>query len=133
MAKCVFDKNNQLKDASKRGIELLGEMSLDVFSTSGEKRAVEALEAALDKLSHHANKEDRGVKLDENGYLQFRNWVATQRVVPGTLQLPRQENQMMNLFEGSFIGPQCSGMAGGKIVCAFPGHAELSSFPDLGA
>ncbi|KAH7194992.1 fungal-specific transcription factor domain-containing protein [Fusarium oxysporum] len=133
VAQGVSDKNNKLKDASKRGMELLREMAIGVFSTTGEKRAMEGLEGAFDKLNHQAHKEEGGVKLDEDGYLQFRNWVATQQVVPEALQLPRQENQMINVLGGSFIGSQYSGTAGGKVGSALPGYAELSSLPELGA
>ncbi|KAF4955784.1 hypothetical protein FSARC_11764 [Fusarium sarcochroum] len=135
VAKCVSDKNNRPKDACKRGMELLREISIGVFSTSGEKRTVESLEIAFDRLNHHANKgEDDGEKLNEDGYLQFRNWVATQQIVPGeALQLPRQETSMFDLFGGPSAMHQCSGMAGSyRGSCSLPGRSELISLPDLG-
>jgi hypothetical protein len=131
VAKCVSDKNNKLEGASKRGMELLREMSIGVFSTSGEKRAVEGLEGAFEKLNRDANKEDGGVTLDEDGYLQFRNWVAAQQIIPEALQLRRQENQMMDLFEGPSLGSQYSSMTGDNVGSVLPGYADLSSLPDL--
>ncbi|KAJ4255034.1 hypothetical protein NW762_009838 [Fusarium torreyae] len=134
VAKCVSDKNERPKDACKRGMELLREISIGVFSTSGEKRTVESLEAAFDRLNHHANRgEDDAGKLNEDGYLQFRNWVATQQIVPGeALQLPRQETSMLDLFGGASNTYQCSGMAGSyKSGCSLPGRSEVISLPDL--
>jgi hypothetical protein len=112
-------------------MELLREMSIGVFSTSGEKRAVEGLEGAFEKLNRDANKEDGGVTLDEDGYLQFRNWVAAQQIIPEALQLRRQENQMMDLFEGPSLGSQYSSMTGDNVGSVLPGYADLSSLPDL--
>ncbi|KAM0551972.1 hypothetical protein ACHAPJ_008080 [Fusarium lateritium] len=135
VAKCVSDKNDRPKDACKRGMELLREISIGVFSKSGEKRTVESLEVAFDRLNHHANKgEDDARKLNEDGYLQFRNWVATQQIVPGeALQLPRQETSMLDLFGGSSNTYQCSGMAGSyRSGCSLPGRSEVISLPDLG-
>jgi len=127
VAKAVSDKSGQLQDVSKRGMELLRNMSTGVFSTSCEKRAVEGLEAAFNRLNH---KEDESAKCDEAGYMQFRNWVAMQQILPGeSLQLPKQDNPMMNLFGGSSVGSQYSAKTNG---CVLPGYAELSSLPDLG-
>ncbi|KAM6536607.1 hypothetical protein FALCPG4_002596 [Fusarium falciforme] len=127
VAKAVSDKSGQLQDASRRGMELLRNMSTGVFSTSCEKRAVEGLEAAFNRLNH---KEDESAKCDEAGYMQFRNWVAMQQILPGeALQLPKQDNPMMNLFGASSAGSQYSAKTNG---CALPGYAELSSLPDLG-
>ncbi|KAM0427192.1 hypothetical protein ACHAPT_007619 [Fusarium lateritium] len=129
VAKAVSDKSNRLHDAGRKGMELLKNMSTGVFSTSCEKRAVEGLEAAFDRLNH---KEDESAKCDEAGYLQFRNWVAMQQILPGeALQLPRQDNTMLNLFGGSSAaGSQDSAKMNNG--CALPGYAELSSLPDLG-
>ncbi|RSM10150.1 hypothetical protein CDV31_007333 [Fusarium ambrosium] len=127
VAKAVSDKSGQLQDASKRGMELLRNMSTGVFSTSCEKRAVEGLEAAFDRLNH---KEDDSAKCDEAGYMQFRDWVAMQQILPTeALQLPKQDNPMMNLFGGSSVGSHYSAKTNG---CSLPGYAELSSLPDLG-
>ncbi|RSL39773.1 hypothetical protein CEP53_013819 [Fusarium sp. AF-6] len=127
VAKAVSDKSGQLQDASKRGMELLRNMSTGVFSTSCEKRAVEGLEAAFDRLNH---KEDDSAKCDEAGYMQFRDWVAMQQILPTeALQLPKQDNPMMNLFGGSSVVSHYSAKTNG---CSLPGYAELSSLPDLG-
>nr|CEG05001.1 unnamed protein product [Fusarium clavum] len=131
VAKCVSDKSKALQDASKKGMELLKEISTGVFSTSSEKCAVAALEAASDKLNLHANEEARSVKSSDNGYRQFRDWVATQQIISEGLQLPRQENQMLNFLGGSFVGSQNSEMVGGSVDCALPDYAELSLLPDL--
>ncbi|KAF9762528.1 hypothetical protein IL306_003411 [Fusarium sp. DS 682] len=121
VAKCVSNRNSSCKDACKKGMELLRRISTGVFSTSGEKRTVEGLEIAFDRLDHAKERHIAG-KLDEDGYLQFRNWVSMQQIVPGeTLQLPRQENPMFEAFGGSSLAYQCSGMAGGyKSDCALP-------------
>ncbi|KAF5004526.1 hypothetical protein FDECE_8981 [Fusarium decemcellulare] len=133
VAKCISDRSSQLKDASKRGMELLKNMSIGVFSTSCEKRTVESLEVAFDRLSQHTSREDENMKPNEDGYLQFRNWVVMQQIVPGeTLQLPRQDNPMLNLFSGSSAGSQHSGAVANKNGHSLPGYAELSSLPDLG-
>ncbi|KAM5352109.1 hypothetical protein ACJ41O_004832 [Fusarium nematophilum] len=138
VAKCISDRSSQLKDASKRGMELLRNMSIGVFSTSCERRAVEGLEVAFDKLNYHASnkggeEEEETARSDRDGYLQFRNWVAMQQIVPGeALQLPRQDNPMLNLFGASSASSLCSGMAASKNGYALPGYAELSSLPDLG-
>lgn len=126
VARAVSDKSSQLQDASRKGMELLRNMSTGVFSTSCEKRAVEGLEAAFDRLNH---KEDD--ECDEAGYMQFRNWVILQQqILPGeTLQLPRQDNPMMNLLGGSSAGGQYSAKTNG---CVLSGYAELSSLPVLG-
>ncbi|KAF5653719.1 thiamine repressible regulatory protein [Fusarium sp. NRRL 25303] len=133
VAKCVSDRSSSCKDACKKGMELLREISTGVFSTSGEKRTVEGLEIAFDRLNHAKSRDSNG-KLDEDGYLQFRNWVAMQQIVPGgSLQLPRQENSMLDVFGGPSLTYQCSGMAGGyKTGCSLPARTEVISLPDLG-
>jgi hypothetical protein len=133
VAKCVSDRSNSCKDACKKGMELLREISTGVFSTSGEKRTVEGLEIAFDRLNHAKGRDSTG-KLDEDGYLQFRNWVAMQQIVPGeSLQLPRQENSMLDVFGGPSLAYQCSGMAGVyKSGCSLPARTEVISLPDLG-
>ncbi|EGU84527.1 hypothetical protein HZS61_013840 [Fusarium oxysporum f. sp. conglutinans] len=133
VAKCVSDRSSSCKDACKKGMELLREISTGVFSTSGEKRTVEGLEIAFDRLNHAKRRDSTG-KLDEDGYLQFRNWVAMQQIVPGeSLQLPRQENSMLDVFGGPSLTYQCSGMAGGyKSGCSLPARTEVISLPDLG-
>jgi hypothetical protein len=112
-------------------MELLREISTGVFSASSEKCAVAALEAASDRLNLHASEEAKSVKLSEDGYRQFRDWVATQQIVSEGLQLPRQENQMLNFLGGSYVGSQGSEMVGGSIDCALPDYSELSLLPDL--
>ncbi|RFN45463.1 hypothetical protein FIE12Z_10329 [Fusarium flagelliforme] len=131
VAKCVSDKSKELQDASKKGMALLREMSTGVFSTSSEKCAVAALEAASDRLNLQANQDARSVKLSEDVYRQFRDWVATQHIVSEELQLPRQENQMLNFLGESLVGSQCSEMVEGSGNCALPDYAELSLLPDL--
>ncbi|KAF4345768.1 thiamine repressible regulatory thi1 [Fusarium beomiforme] len=133
VAKCVSDRNSSCKDACKKGMELLREISTGVFSTSGEKRTVEGLEIAFERLNHAKGRDSAG-RLDEDGYLQFRNWVAMQQIVPGeTLELPRQENPMFEVVGGSSLTYQCSGMAGGyKSGCSLPARTEVISLPDLG-
>jgi len=131
VAKCVSGKSKQLQDASKKGMELLREISTGVFSTSSEKCAVAALEAASDKLNLHTNEEARSVKLSEDGYRQFRDWVATQQIVSEELQIHRQENQMLNFLGGSFLGSKCSEMLGDNVDGALPDYTELSLLPDL--
>ncbi|RBR07279.1 uncharacterized protein FIESC28_10778 [Fusarium coffeatum] len=110
VARCVSDKSRQLQDASKKGMELLREISTGVFSTSSEKSAVAALEAASERLILDSDEEASSAKLSDNGYRQFREWVATQQIASEELQFPRQENQMLNFLGGSFVGPQCSEM-----------------------
>ncbi|CAG7561090.1 unnamed protein product [Fusarium equiseti] len=131
LAKCVSDKGKQLQDASKKGMELLREISTGVFSTSSEKCAVAALEAASDRLNLHENEEARSVELSEVGYRQFRDWVATQHIVSEELQLPRQDIQMLNFLGGSLVGSQCSEMLRDNVDGALPDYAELSLLPDL--
>ncbi|KAK2677589.1 hypothetical protein RAB80_006329 [Fusarium oxysporum f. sp. vasinfectum] len=103
------------------------------FRQAVKKRTVEGLEIAFDRLNHAKRRDSTG-KLDEDGYLQFRNWVAMQQIVPGeSLQLPRQENSMLDVFGGPSLTYQCSGMAGGyKSGCSLPARTEVISLPDLG-
>ncbi|KAJ4016193.1 hypothetical protein NW766_004384 [Fusarium irregulare] len=131
VAKCVSDKSKQLQDASKKGMELLREISTGVFSTSSERCAVAALEAASGKLNLHANEEAGSIEVAEDGYRQFRDWVATQQIASEELQLPTQENQILNFLGGSFVGSQSSETVGGIVDCALPDYAELSLLPDL--
>ncbi|KAF4957296.1 hypothetical protein FGADI_3200 [Fusarium gaditjirri] len=133
VAKCVSDRSSSCKDACKKGMELLREISTGVFSTSGEKRTVEGLEIAFGRLNQAKRRDSTG-KLDEDGYLQFRNWVAMQQIVPGeSLQLPRQENSILGIFGGPSLTYQCSGMSGGyKTICSLPARTEVISLQDLG-
>ncbi|KAJ4137116.1 hypothetical protein NW768_002696 [Fusarium equiseti] len=131
VAKYVSDKSKQVQGARKTGLGLLREISTGVFSTSSEKCAVAALEAASDKLNLHANEEARSVKLLEDGYRQFRGWVATRHIVSEELQLPRQENQILNVLRGSPLGSQCSEMLGDNVDGALPDYTELVFLPDL--
>ncbi|KAF4453570.1 hypothetical protein F53441_3816 [Fusarium austroafricanum] len=128
VAKCASDRNSGCREACKKGMELLRKISTGVFSASGEKNTVKRLEVAFDRLNRVKGQDSTG------GYLQFRNWVAMQQIVPGeTLQLPRQEKSMLGTFGGSPVTYQCPGMAGGyKGGCPLPVRTEGISLPDLG-
>ncbi|KAM0348338.1 hypothetical protein ACHAPU_004306 [Fusarium lateritium] len=134
VARYISDKNNESKDACKKGMELLRGISTGVFSTSGEKRTVESLEAAFDRLNHEPKGQDKSNTLDQDGYLQFRNWVSMQQIVPeASLQLPRQETSMANIFGVLPAIYQCSGMAGGhNDYGTLPRRTDVISLTDMG-
>lgn len=129
VAKCVAEKSTQLKEASKKGTGLLQSMSIGVFSTSSEKRAVEELEKAFEKLDHANEGQDQTMEAEEDsdGYAQFRSWVAMQQIVPGeTLQLPRQDNTMFDLMTA---GGQAMTPNGSRSYVL--GLSDMGSLPDL--
>ncbi|CAJ0551621.1 Ff.00g056000.m01.CDS01 [Fusarium sp. VM40] len=134
VAKYISDKDNKSKDACKRGMELLRGISTGVFSTSGEKHTVEGLEAAFDRLNSGSKGYDKDGMSDQDGYLQFRNWVAMQQIVPEEgLQLPRQETSMSSISGGLPATYQCSGMAGGySDSCNLSRRTDVISLPDMG-
>ena len=125
----MAEKSTQLKEASKKGTGLLQSMSIGVFSTSSEKRAVEELEKAFEKLDHANEGQDQTMEAEEDsdGYAQFRSWVAMQQIVPGeTLQLPRQDNTMFDLMTA---GGQAMTPNGSRSYVL--GLSDMGSLPDL--
>ncbi|KAF4995672.1 hypothetical protein FGRMN_4982 [Fusarium graminum] len=134
VARYISDKNNESKETCKKGMELLRGMSTGVFSTSGEKRTIEGLEAAFDRLNHEHTGQDESKTLGQDGYLQFRNWVAMQQTFPEeALQLPGQEVAMTNILGILPSAYQYSGMAGGyHDNCTLPRRTDIISLPDMG-
>ena len=70
---CDSDSDDKLRDSCEKGIEIIREIS-GLSSANGEKDTVERLETAFDKTNYEKRNIFRD--LDEDGYNQFRNWVA---------------------------------------------------------
>lgn len=70
---CDSDSDDKPRDACEKGMEIIRETS-GLCSANGEKHTVERLETAFGRT----NCEKRNIfrDLDEDGYNQFRNWVA---------------------------------------------------------
>ncbi|KAF5677235.1 thiamine repressible regulatory protein [Fusarium heterosporum] len=134
VARYISDKDSESKETCKKGMELLRGISTGVFSTSGERRTVEGLEAAFDRLNHEHKGQDKSRTLDQDGYLQFQNWVAMQQIVPEeALQLPKQEVSTVNSLGALPPAYQYSGMAGGyDDNCTLPRRTDVISLPDMG-
>ncbi|KAM0282642.1 hypothetical protein ACHAO9_010123 [Fusarium lateritium] len=134
VAKYILEKDSKSKNACKKGMELLRGISTGVFSTSGEKRTVEGLEAAFDRLNSGSKGYNKDRMSDQDGYLQFRSWVAMQQIIPEeAMQLPRQETSVASVFGGPPAIYQCSGMAGGySDSCTLSRRTDVISLPDMG-
>ena len=79
LAQRIVERSSRLRKASNQGIKLLKYMSLGVYAADAEKRAIEAIERALQRLSGERQDQD----IDEDirpshdagsGYDQFRSW-----------------------------------------------------------
>ncbi|KPM38848.1 hypothetical protein AK830_g7697 [Neonectria ditissima] len=93
VGKRIFTTNSELEDASRRGLELLKNMAVGIFSKGSEKRGLEILEMAVQKLD--GSDGENTTSPDENGYAEFRNWVAMQQIVPReTPLLPGQDHSV---------------------------------------
>lgn len=94
LAERISAENLHLKDVCTKGIALLKKASVGIFSRNSEKLAVESLELAVHKLDSN-NTEDT-TEANEQGYMQFRNWVSLQQVTGGAAS-PRlwQRNELL--------------------------------------
>ncbi|KAK7423666.1 hypothetical protein QQX98_000856 [Neonectria punicea] len=93
VGKRIFITSPKLEDASRRGLELLKNMSAGIFSKGSEKRGLEVLEMAVQRLD--GTNRDNPASSNENGYAEFRNWVAMQQIVPREMPLlPRQDHSV---------------------------------------
>ena len=70
---CDSDSDDKLRDSCEKGIEIIREIS-GLSSPNEEKHTVDRLETAFDKTNYEKRNIFRD--LDEDGYNQFRNWVA---------------------------------------------------------
>ncbi|CEI69936.1 unnamed protein product [Fusarium venenatum] len=78
VASCAYDKDDRLKDACEKGVEILQEMSTGFSSTGFKSHVAESLKVAFERTSHGRKGSARS--LDEDGYKQFQNWVALQEI-----------------------------------------------------
>ncbi|KAH7134419.1 fungal-specific transcription factor domain-containing protein [Dactylonectria macrodidyma] len=101
VGKRIFTTSPKLEDASRRGLELLKHMSVGIFSKSSEKRGLELLEMAVQKLDEKG-RENTTAAPSGNGYAEFRNWVALQQLVPTEMpMLPRQDHNLPLISGGT--------------------------------
>ena len=70
---CDFGSDDKLRESCEKGMEMIREIS-GLSSANGEKHTVERLETAFDRTNYEKRNIFRD--LDEDGYNQFRNWVA---------------------------------------------------------
>ncbi|KAI5457063.1 fungal-specific transcription factor domain-containing protein [Mariannaea sp. PMI_226] len=124
VAQRICAKNDTLKDLCNQGLLLLKTMSSGVFAQSCERKGLEILEMALQKLdgSHKENP-----SLNGTGYTEFRNWVAMQQIVPG--ETPRQDEVLPQMAWSSEGGLMPGTMHQQDFTPSM--LADLSSLPGL--
>ncbi|QPC79714.1 hypothetical protein HYE68_010466 [Fusarium pseudograminearum] len=79
-ASYAYDKNNTPRDAYEKGVKILQDVSTEFSSLGFRKHVAESLEIAFKRSDNGRKRSAEG--LDENGYKQFRNWVALQEMAP---------------------------------------------------
>ncbi|CEF86023.1 unnamed protein product [Fusarium graminearum] len=78
VASYSYDKNHTLRDAYEKGVKILQDVSTKFFSIGFRKHMVENLGIAFKRSDNGRKRSAAG--LDEDGYKQFRNWVALQEI-----------------------------------------------------
>ncbi|EKJ73982.1 hypothetical protein FPSE_05825 [Fusarium pseudograminearum CS3096] len=80
VASYAYDKNHTLRDVYEKGVKILQDVSTEFSSIGFRKHVAESLGIAFKRLDNGRKRSAEG--LDENGYKQFRNWVALQEMAP---------------------------------------------------
>lgn len=75
-----YDKNHNLRDAYEKGVKILQDVSTKFSSIGFRKHMAENLGITFKRSDNGRKRSAAG--LDEDGYKQFRNWVALQEIAP---------------------------------------------------
>ena len=138
LAQRIFTEEPSLKDSCDKGVKLLREMSIGIFSQSSERLTIDKLEMAARRL----DEKNSSVVVAGITYSQYLNWALSENTEHSsshpwdirTRGFPKSPNTSMNSNlvndQNQVLGQQASQMSGDSSFNEF-GIGNLASVPGL--